>query len=46
MSNPANVIVAHYTASKPGALNLRFTMKSGGVLKADTAYADTVFAPV
>lgn len=38
-SNPARVVVAHYTASKGGKLSFRFTMAPGSIT-ADPTYAD------
>lgn len=38
-SNPARVVVAHYTASKGGKLSFRFTMAAGSIT-ADPTYAD------
>ena len=40
-SNPAEAIVARYTADRPGQISLRFTMASGKPgIKATTTYAD------
>ena len=38
-SNPAHVIVAHYTASEKGKISLLFTMESGSVT-AETSYSN------
>ena len=42
-SNPAQAIAIHYTASKKGAINLRFTLKSG-IDGATTTYDGTTAA--
>ncbi len=39
-SNPARVVVARYSASESGKLNLRFTLASSKTLKAATIYTD------
>ena len=38
-SNPARVVVAHYTATTPGKLSLRFSMAPGSI-SAEPTYAD------
>ncbi|MGM9694994.1 MAG: glycosyl hydrolase family 95 catalytic domain-containing protein [Alloprevotella sp.] len=39
-SNPDKAVVAHYAANGDAKLNLRITMKSGGILGRTTSYAD------
>ena len=39
-SNPARVVVAHYTASQKGKITMLFTLEPGSVLSADATYAD------